>query len=77
MKKMIIIDFFAAAIILAHSLALVVMVGIPETGRNRVVFLVSTFVQSIEFIAKDVLFNKKADINSAEDNSDSICGIRG
>ena len=43
MKKTIIIHLFVAVIILANSLTLVVTVGIPETGRTRVVFLVNTF----------------------------------
>lgn len=77
MKKTIIIDLLAAAIILANSFTLVITVRIPETWRSRVVFLVSTFVQSVEFLAKDVLPLKKADRNPAENNSDSICGIRG
>lgn len=77
MKKTIIIDLFVAAIILANSLALVVSVGIPETGRSRVVFLVSTFLQSAESLAKDALPIRKAKRNSAEENSPGICGIRG
>lgn len=77
MKKKIIINLFVAATILANSLALVVTVGIPETGRTRVVFLVNTFLQSVESLAKTALPVKKTDRNSAEDNSAGICGIRG
>ncbi len=77
MRKTAIMNLLVTAIILAASLAPVVTNGMPETKRSQVVFLVGTFIQSVESLAKGVLPFKKADKNSDEENSPSICGIRG
>ena len=77
MKKKSIIHLFFAAMILVNSLTLVVSVGIPETGKNRMVSLVNTALQSTESLAKSALPLKQTDRNSEEDNNDGICGIRG